>query len=112
MQIGRLRHRITIQQQTVTRDAYGGETISWDTYATVWAQVTPASGRERFINAGAQEYATVDYKVRIRYRSDIDPKMRISWGTKILDIESVQDPTGYTAELILLCRDVLEGTVA
>jgi SPP1 family predicted phage head-tail adaptor len=109
MQIGRLRHRITIEQATVTRDAYGGETLTWGTYATIWALVTPVRGQERQISAAAQELATLAYQVRMRYRSDIDPRMRVVWGTKVLDIESIYDPTGRYAELILLCRDVLEG---
>jgi len=109
MQIGRLRHRITIQQQTVTRDAYGGEVIAWSDVATVWALLTPVRGQERQLTAAAQVQATMIYQVRIRYRADIHPKMRILWGTRVMDIEHMVDPTGRTAETIMLCRDVLEG---
>lgn len=112
MQSGRLRHRVTIQRQTVTRDAYGGEVVTWGTLAEVWALCLPLTGRERYVSAAAQELSDLSYGVRIRHRTDVDPKMRVVWGTKVLDIQSVQDPTGRGAELVLLCRDVLEGTTA
>lgn len=43
IQAGKLRHRITIQRETVTRDEYGSEVKTWDDLATVWASVEPLS---------------------------------------------------------------------
>lgn len=110
MQSGRLRHRVTIQQQTVTRDAYGGEVVTWGTLAEVWALCLPLTGRERYISAASQQLSDLSYGVRIRHRTDVNPKMRVAWDAKLLDIQLVQDPTGRGEEMVLLCRDILEGT--
>lgn len=43
IQAGNLRHRITIQRETTTRDAYGSEVKTWADLATVWASLDPLS---------------------------------------------------------------------
>lgn len=49
MQSGRLRERVTIQAETVTRDVSGEELRTWVDEATVWASVTPGASSERFL---------------------------------------------------------------
>lgn len=41
MRAGRLRYRVTIQAPQVVRDAMGGESITWVTETTVWAELDP-----------------------------------------------------------------------
>lgn len=53
---GRLGQRITFQRVSVSTDDHGGETESWTTYASAWAEVHFGSGQER--RAAAQEAAT------------------------------------------------------
>ena len=105
MQAGSLRHRVALQTVTETRDAVGGVVESWATTATVWAAVEPLRGRE-FYQARAEQ-AGVDTRIRIRYRSGITPKMRISWGSHVYDIEAVIEPDSRRRELHLMCSEVL-----
>jgi SPP1 family predicted phage head-tail adaptor len=78
IEIGQLRHRITIQTPQVTgQDSTGAELISWVEFAQVWANVMPIGGREIF--AAAQIYPDADTRIIMRWRSDLDPKMRIWW---------------------------------
>lgn len=56
---GQLRHRITLQVSTTTRDDYGGTIQTWADVATVWASVDPLSptqmvGAKEFIAGGAE----------------------------------------------------------
>jgi len=78
IEAGQLRHRITFQTPVVTgQDAAGAQISGWVDFATVWANVMPIGGREIF--AGQQVYPDADTRITIRWRRDLDPKMRILW---------------------------------
>ncbi len=98
---GRLSERIAIEQKSVTRAANGEEVVTWTTYATTWAEVTPLRGREFF--AAAQMQDSIDYRIRIRYRSGVVPQMRIMWRGTPLDIVSVIDVGAMREELEIMC---------
>lgn len=106
MRAGELRHRITIQRQTVTRDGYGAEVPTWSTLATVWAKVVTTSGTEA-IDAAQVASATLTHEVTIRWRSDVAPTMQILWGTRTLTIRAVIDDN-VKRMLILPCDEVVE----
>lgn len=111
MEAGKLHHRITIQQATVTQDAYGEPVKTWGTLATVWAAVEPMIGREYLAVQQLQSAANV--RIRIRYRPGITPLMRVQWidgaTTRLFDIESIQEVRTERRELILMCKDVQDG---
>lgn len=109
MRAGRMRARVTIQSRTITQDALGQAVESWSTVATVAADVRMAGGSERFVSGGDQEQAAIDYVVRMRYRSDVTPLMRLVWGSRTLDIESAVDPDGRGRELVCRCIERLEA---
>lgn len=107
MDIGSLRHRVSIYDKgTVVRNATGEEIPAYDTLvATVWGAVEPTSGRE-FIEAN-QVQADVTMRIRIRYRADIRPEMRVVEGTHTYAINSILDQRGERKELHLMCQEVL-----
>ena len=85
--IGQLRERVTIQQPTRSTDAIGGATLTWSTLVSCWAEVVALSGGE-----GRQAEAvvsSVSHRLTIRYRSDVVPKMRVSWNSLTLQIHAV-----------------------
>lgn len=102
MQIGRLNRRITIESKTVTRDAYGGETITWSTVATVWAAVLPIRGREYV--AIRQAGAELTTRFVIHYREGITPAMRVSYNGGQYNIEEVIDSEDGHRFLELMAR--------
>lgn len=89
----RLRHRVTIEQVTETRDADGGVVTAWATlHSKVPAEIVPLSGRE-FVAAQAAQ-AGITARLTIRYMAGITPKMRVVHGSDIYNIEAVlPDPT-------------------
>lgn len=101
MNPGQFNRRVTVQQKSVTRAANGEEVVAWQDVATVWASVDMLKGNEIF--AAAQMLESVDYRVRIRYRADVDREMRILAGTVTLDIVAAIMVGNYVA-LELLCR--------
>lgn len=111
MRIGRLRHRITIQEPTITRNDRGAEVLAWSTLATVWAEVRSNTGREQVINNN-QEIASATHVVTIRHRDDVTPKMRLQWSGRTFGIESLVESDNRRRMLQLACIEVLgEATI-
>lgn len=73
---GKLRHRVEIQNPVEVQDQdTGAMEVTWVTIATVWAAIEPVSARE-FV-ASESETSKVVARVTIRYRKNIDAKMRL-----------------------------------
>lgn len=109
-QIGRLRHRITIQQATVSRDStYGQAQQAWADVATVWGNIEPETGRE-YVQA-SQIVADANCVIRIRYYPGILPTMRAVEGSDIYDILEVRDMYGRGRWMDLFCRSLPVSTV-
>jgi head-tail adaptor len=53
---GQKPHLVSIQQAVAATDDYGGETLTWHTSATAWAEVLYGTGQER--REAAQENAS------------------------------------------------------
>lgn len=107
MNAGDLRHRITIQQPTVAQDSYGEPVPTWSTFATVWAAAEPATGREYWANQ--QVTSELSVRFRIRHRTGITPSMRVSWDSRLFDIENIiPDPTNRR-EIHLMTREVQDA---
>ena len=102
---GKLRHKIAIQQITVTQDANGDTTKTWATVASPWANVVPVSGREYF-NA-KQHTSEISHTVEIRYDASITPKMRVLHNSRYFDIESVINEDERDKQTTLMCREVV-----
>lgn len=103
--IGKLRHRVTIEQNTPTADSFGELAESWSALASnVPAQVESMTGRE--LIQGEQQEAVYTHKVTIRFRAGVTSQMRVVHNSKNFNIESVLDPDGMTRRLFLMCREL------
>lgn len=81
---GRLKQRVRIERYTRGDSA---DTVS--TVATVWAEVRPITGAERW-RAGETE-SDLTHLVTMRAGVDIRPSDRITFGNRILEVRSVRD---------------------
>jgi SPP1 family predicted phage head-tail adaptor len=109
LRAGEMRHSITIQRYTSTQDSLGALVLTWATLCTARAMVEALGGTGRLETIPKQDLATVTYRIRIRFRSDVTPapKDRVLFGTKYLNIESVTDPSGRRREYVLMCTEIL-----
>lgn len=109
MQAGRNRSRITIQQESVTRDTVGGEVKTWSTFATVWAEVIGSQSviDEQFIQNADQLQARTLLRIKMRWLSGVSVKHRIILDGRTLQIHSINDFEGRKRELRLLVSEVL-----
>ena len=97
---GNLVDRIVIEQAAETRNSVGEVTLSWSTFATVWADVQALSGRE------AERYGQIvgftGHKVTIRQLPGVKVSMRVIYeGTRTLEIGAINEyERGWYLELI------------
>lgn len=89
VEIGDLRHRVTLQNLTSNVNAAGFEVEDWEDAATVWAAATNLHGREYFAAAAVQAENTV--KFTIRYLPGIDTTMRILFRGKPYNITAIDN---------------------
>ena len=90
MKAGKLDRRVQIKVKTATRDSFGAEILTYSTLATVWAEVTPISGREYF--SAAQFVPEASLKIRMRFREDFDE-------TAIIHYDGIDYDILYIAEI-------------
>jgi SPP1 family predicted phage head-tail adaptor len=99
--IGRLRHRVVLQQDVGTKDANHEIVPDWSDVANVYCAIVGASGVEAV--QGLQLDATTTHLVEMRYRSDVTARMRLLWGSRVLNISSVVDTADRQRRLFLQC---------
>jgi SPP1 family predicted phage head-tail adaptor len=108
MRAGKLRHRVTLQSPTGSRDAVGERVTTWTNVAEdVPAEIEPISGREQFL--AAQRQATTSHIVRLRYASmwaAMDASWRVLFGSRVFTIDAPPKNVGESdVELILQCTE-------
>jgi SPP1 family predicted phage head-tail adaptor len=103
---GDLKHQIIIQVAQKSKNSMGEFVDTWSTWATVWAAIEPASGKNYY--AAKQLNAEVDGVCRIRYRTGVLPTMRILYGSRVLRIVSIVNPKETNEELQLFYKELLD----
>ena len=103
MRAGQLNKRVSIERPGSAQSETGQVVDGWSTVATVWAAIQPLSGRELF--AAQQLQARADLLVRIRYLAGVEPKMRVRFGARLLDIQAVRNLDERNRELELFCLE-------
>ena len=102
MQAGRLRHRVAIERPVSTRDDFGGVIESWQTVATVWAEIHPLSGREFLAAQSTQSGVTT--RITIRHLPGVTAAMRVNHDGALYNIRAVlPDPT-LARHIALMCE--------
>ena len=105
MRAGALRHRITIQQESLgADDGFGNKLTTWTTFlASQPAAIEPLNGRERF--AAGQVQSEVTTRITVRRRAGISPEMRVLFGSRVFTITDVLNPDELNVWLELHCKE-------
>ena len=90
MRAGSLRHKIKFQQLTVAKDTWGHSAETWTDQVTTYAAIWTLRGVERMEALKLDNEIT--HKIRVRYKRDLNPKMRIKFGERYFNILSMVDP--------------------
>lgn len=109
MKAGTLRHKVLLENRAVTRDALGGEIVTWVPVTTlagdgkVWANVRFMSGMEALRTDAV--VATLKASIRILFRNDLKPTARATYNNQVFDIKAAMpDPGTGRDYLDLVCE--------
>jgi SPP1 family predicted phage head-tail adaptor len=100
--IGKLRHRMTIERETLTGDGGGGAVAVWEDVGEVWGAIEAVSGGERL--EADRTAGHVSYVITIRHRSGVEPAMRFRRDEELYRIPALTDRTGRRRFLHCLCE--------
>ena len=106
MQIGRLKHRIVIQNPEKEADGMGGYTETWNTVAIRQAAIWNHKGKEKMV-AGKLTEETI-WNVRTRYYEGLTSGMRLRVGNTVFEVLSVA-PVEFGREYQDLSCRLLDG---
>lgn len=87
--LGAMRESLALQSNAqTTSTGTGRRTDNWSTYATVPGEyLQPSAGTEQVQQSAV--VANLGPRFRIRYRTDVVPKHRLTWRGKVLQIHAV-----------------------
>ena len=106
MEAGKLRHIIDIQQQSTTQDSYGEAVDTWtNLYSSVYASIEDMKAREFY--SGEKLNSEITHKIRIRYKASILPKMRVKFGTRYFNIETIVNWQERNIFLDIMCKELI-----
>lgn len=91
--VGELKHRITIQKYTTITTDNGFDEETWLDYKTVWASMNNLYGKEFYAAKAVQSENTVEFTVR--YSKDLEilntKEYRIFWNEKSYNITFIDN---------------------
>lgn len=110
MQAGLLRRRVLIQSRSTSVDAMGGQITTWNTVATVYAQIESTNGRAVF--AGEAVQTEVTHQIVVRYQPMFaDPKavaaMRAVYNGRYFNIHASVNEAERNRQITLFCSEGL-----
>ncbi len=108
---GAMRHRIVLQQASVTRNTDGSERKTWPDTATVSAAIAFGTGRELF--AARAVNAELTHLITIRYYAGLGPDWRVKFNdpkdgsVRYFDIRSIEAVGTMRRHQRLQCRELV-----
>jgi SPP1 family predicted phage head-tail adaptor len=107
IQLGRLRHRVSVQRPTEAPDSYGEPVQTWTTVAERWAEIDAPTGRE-FVRA-QQVFAEVTHVIRMRYLTGVKAKWRGLFGGRVFEFGPPLNPgeQGHTTLMEITAKELV-----
>lgn len=103
-----LKHLVSFQKNNGVKDSLGGITESWvSLMPQEWVQIIPLKGEEKYQSKSLN--TEVNHKIRMRYRDGLDSKMKIIYGTRVFEIDSIINPFERNRELQIMATEVFDA---
>ena len=101
---GQRNRKVTIAQRVSGADTWGQPSTTWETVATVYADIRAPSGKAAAEGMAADRDArATTYSMRINYRPAVSAGMRVSLGSVHFDIADVVHDFAGKAHTDLVC---------
>lgn len=110
MRAGPMRHRITLQQRSLTADSFGQPLETWSDVTTAWAEIRPLRSKEAEL--AKQVYPTATHKVFMRYVAAVGSDWRVVFKGRVFNINEVLNVNAIGRELRLICSEATGGVQA
>ncbi|MFC4291500.1 head-tail adaptor protein [Sphingorhabdus arenilitoris] len=101
---GTLRERVTIETRTGNRDALAGSSGQYAYSGEAWAALAPIVPGD-LTQAGSLS-AMPRWKVTMRKREGIDPRVRLVWRSKYLAVRQVVSDPREPSQMQITCEEV------
>jgi SPP1 family predicted phage head-tail adaptor len=72
-----MKQRIEIEDYTTTSDGMGGTTATWNTTATVWGNIMPVNGSEKWEVESLK--GNISHVITIRFKEGLDNESRLKY---------------------------------
>lgn len=107
MRAGALRERLAFQSKTETISGAGVVSATWATVFTLWGRVRQEDGRAGEQPIGGQPVSQTRLTMIIRHDSRVTTGMRVSWRSRVFEIEGMvnRDERRRSLDLIVIERD-------
>lgn len=102
--IAQLRTRIGLFAPVETQDETGGVFRTFNQIASLWCNITPFSGDERFTTGRVEE--VVSHHITIRWRDDIKAPMRFYLGARMFDVVAIADLDSRRRRMMVLVEEL------
>jgi head-tail adaptor len=103
--IGDLRHVITINQQSSTQDSVGQPVLTWSAVRTCYAGFNLISMMEAFGNNQLTSESSDVWTMRWT-GTEIKPRMQIVFGSSTYRVQAINNPGKRNILLHVLCLDL------
>lgn len=99
MRAGRLRHPVVIERPTRGQQPDGSIVHGWAKFADAYLGFRQTGGGQ--FSQGKQEHERGVYQAEIRHIDDLTPDMRVRFGERVFNIDSVNDFEGRGDQILL-----------
>lgn len=103
----RLKHRITVYRPPDPEkdvDEAGQPNGNWIPVDTLWAEITPLSGRQ--LESAKQLHAEITTRIAVRFRKDIDHTMKAVCGNEEFEFLYILHKNYGKKELHIMCKEM------
>lgn len=105
--IGKLRHKIRIEERSNAPDGYGGTESTWVEQRTVWAQVKPISGVQKM--EGMRRQSSISHEITLRASFKGNRRLttlnRIVYDGRNFNVEAVRNLDERGRWLVATCSE-------
>lgn len=105
MRAGDLDKRGTIQYKKKSVNSFGEDIETPTDLATVWCSIEPVTGKEKWLQQERISEAT--FKIRMRYRSDVNVTMQMKYKNRIFDFLAVINSYEDNKDLLIPALEVV-----
>ncbi|GJD29101.1 hypothetical protein PMNALOAF_0333 [Methylobacterium adhaesivum] len=108
--IGARRRRFVLERPTEEPDGFGGTIRRFVPGPLLWGAIEALGASEKVRGGRADPVET--HRVRLAYRPDVTPAMRLAAGPRRFAIRAAADPDGRGRELVCRVEELLAGAEA